>query len=171
MFYKTIKLSKYRLNKTDKYVNLLERSNLADLNDSFGSDKNEKPITHLLTVLNVNTLDSMIDFDRNQIPQEFIADLRLTDKNEYLPILHIDNLSIKDADFKALNETQSNFSLTFVHSPASIGKLRFFKQLEGSMDALKEFGFNDDQLKEITSLFTETNLYLIFLTFLSLLST
>lgn len=53
----------------------------------------------------------------------------------------------------------------FEHNPASIGKMRFYKQIEASMGSLKEYGFNDEQLKEITSLFTDTNLNLIFLTF------
>ena len=33
------------------------------------------------------------------------------------------------------------------------------------MSAMKEIGFNDKQLKEITSLFTDTDISLVFLTF------
>ena len=50
------------------------------------------------------------------------------------------------------------------HAPSSVGKLRFFRQLEASMNAMKELGFNDAQLNELTSMFTDTDLYLIFLT-------
>lgn len=89
----------------------------------------------------------------------------MTDKDEYFPIFRIDRLSIKDENYQPLNESQSEYNLTFKHSPSSIGKIRFFKQFEDSMVAMKEFGFNDAQLKELTSLFTDTNINLILLTF------
>lgn len=89
----------------------------------------------------------------------------MTEKNEYLPIFRIDRLSIKDEYYQPLNESQSEYNLTFKHSPSSIGKIRFFKQFEDSIEAMKEYGFNDAQLKELTSLFTDTNINLILLTF------
>lgn len=64
-----------------------------------------------------------------------------------------------------MNKSQTELILNFQHIPSSIGKIRFYKQLESSMSAMKEIGFNDKQLKEITSLFTDTDISLVFLTF------
>jgi hypothetical protein len=82
-----------------------------------------------------------------------------------LPIIHIDQLSIKDESYKIINESQTELNLYFEHVPASIGKIRFYRQLESSMGQMKEFGINDEQLDELTSIFTDTDLYLVFLTF------
>ena len=66
---------------------------------------------------------------------------------------------------KPLNKSQTEYSLTINHDQISIGKLRLFRQLESSIETMKELGFNENQLGELISLFTETNLYLLFLTF------
>lgn len=66
---------------------------------------------------------------------------------------------------KPLNDSQTDFVLNFNHQPTSLGKLRLIKQLEISIQTIKELGINDDQLKEVISLFTETNFYLLMLTF------
>lgn len=89
----------------------------------------------------------------------------MTEKNEYLPIFRIDRLSIRDENYQPLNEYQTEYNFTFKHNPSSIGKIRFLKQFEDSIQAMKEYGFNDAQLKELTSLFTDTNINLILLTF------
>ena len=65
-----------------------------------------------------------------------------------------------------LNVSQTQFTLRIDYAPSSVGKLRFFRQLEASLDAMRELGFNDAQLSELTGMFTDTNLYIIFLTFL-----
>ena len=57
------------------------------------------------------------------------------------------------------------YNLTVALSPISVGGLRFYKQIEASIESMKELGFSDSQLNEITSLFTDTNLYLVLLTF------
>jgi hypothetical protein len=82
-----------------------------------------------------------------------------------LPIIHIDQLSIKDESYKILNESQTEFEFDFEHAPSSIGKIRLYRQLESSMGQMKEFGINEEQLDEFKSIFTDTDLYLVFLTF------
>jgi hypothetical protein len=75
-YIKEIRLSKYKLNSTRKYINLLDnqvKNESENLNEK--SAKIEKPITHLLTRLNVFTLEKSINFLRNQIPEEIVRDL------------------------------------------------------------------------------------------------
>lgn len=75
VFYKSLQLTKYKVNDTDKYVNLLEKSKI--LGDTEPKKEEEKkPITHLLTTLNILTLNSEINFDRREVPQELIQDIK-----------------------------------------------------------------------------------------------
>lgn len=75
IFYKSIQLTKYKVNDTDKYVNLLEKSKI--LGDSEPkTQKDKKPVTHLLKILNILSLNSEIIFDRREVPQELIQDIR-----------------------------------------------------------------------------------------------
>jgi len=72
---------------------------------------------------------------------------------------------MKDDEYQVLNISQTKFTLTIEHAPSSVGRLRFFRQLEASLLSMKDLGFNDEQLGELTGLFTDTNLYVVFLTF------
>jgi hypothetical protein len=86
-------------------------------------------------------------------------------KIEQLRIFYVCSKKInKQNKIKPLNQSQSNYTLTIEYSPISIGWLRFFNQIEGSLAAMRELGISDAQLSEITSIFTDTNLYLLFLT-------
>jgi hypothetical protein len=184
---KALKLSKYKQNDTEKYVNLL--SSVAGSESAEVKNKNaphkDKPVTHLLRKLVVYVMHSNTRFISNEIPHEIYGDLRVNDKREYLPIVHIDNLIMKDDNydvsrsfylhlsaiiylkkkFQILEKDQSVYNLTVALSPISVGGLRFYKQIEASIDSMKELGFSDSQLNEITSLFTDTNVYLVLLTF------
>ena len=69
-----VSLSKYKLNSTNKFINLLDSSLQSE--KSAHQKKAEKPVTHLLTRFNLFTMSSNINFDRNQVPQEIYGDLR-----------------------------------------------------------------------------------------------
>lgn len=71
-------LSKYKQNRTNVYVNLLESKEEKLKKEATLSSTNEenKPITHLLININVYTMDSVIDFKRDEIPGEIYQDLR-----------------------------------------------------------------------------------------------
>ena len=71
---KEFKLSRYKLNKTSKYVNLLDGNKYTDL-ENVSNTENTKPITHLIRHVNIFTLDSQINFLRNDIPGELYYDL------------------------------------------------------------------------------------------------
>ncbi len=66
---KRLKLSKYRLNRTSKYVNLLE-SDSQQLEHT-----KSQPITHLLSKVNLLIMDSRANFPTDRIPEELFHDL------------------------------------------------------------------------------------------------
>ncbi len=71
---KNTRLSRYKLNKTSKYVNLLEKS--IDHNFKSENGVKEEIFTHLISYIRLYTLDSQINFFRNDIPSELFNDLR-----------------------------------------------------------------------------------------------
>jgi hypothetical protein len=75
LFFKEFSLSRYKQNRSDVFVNLLEAATKTN-NEANNQTKSEKIITHLLTNLNVYTMDSFMNFNRFEIPGEFYHDLR-----------------------------------------------------------------------------------------------
>ena len=78
---KDMMLTKYKLNETDKYVNLLDRKKMKSndkVDDQTKNEKNneQKILTHLLSRFTIYTMDSEIDFDRFQMPDELVHDIR-----------------------------------------------------------------------------------------------
>ena len=71
---KRFKLSKYKPNATSKYVNLLDASTSSSASPS-NTNVTKKPITHLLSEINILTLDSQINFPNDQIPEELFHDI------------------------------------------------------------------------------------------------
>jgi hypothetical protein len=82
---KTI-LSKYQLNATKKFVNLLESANNQIADDSNvkesteqvkieSSRKDEKPIVYLVNKLNLHGIDREFDIYKSQLPSEIMGDL------------------------------------------------------------------------------------------------
>lgn len=110
-------------------------------------------------------MDSYIDFDRHHIPDELIYDIQVVENNRYLPYVHVSELSMKDDEYKVLNTSESQYTLNIEHIPISVGKLRFFRQLEASLQSMRDLGFSEAQLTELTGIFSDTNFYIIFLTF------
>lgn len=162
---KKLELSKYKQNSSEKYVNLLESKKAKEGMKFSNKNEEKKILTHLLNKVSIYTMDSQIDFDRYQIPEELYPDISIVENTRYLPYIHICQLSMKEENYRVLNISQTRFTLTIDHSPSSIGKLRFFRQLESSLSQMKELGFSDTQLNELTGMFTDTDLYIIFLTF------
>ena len=71
---KELPLTRYKANSTGKYVNLLE-SQKSDNSHEKVKDKSKKPMTHMLSRVTIYTMDSQIDFDRYQVPDELIHDI------------------------------------------------------------------------------------------------
>ena len=70
---KEISLTKYKLNDTQKYINLLESKSKSKEQSSNIDEK--KILTHLIKKFTIFTMDSQIDFDRFHLPQELIYDI------------------------------------------------------------------------------------------------
>ena len=96
--YKSIEISKYKIQNSKKFVNLLD--NLNGDKDIEPIDK--RPVTHLLAQMSLSTMYNKIKFNIKQVPGEIINDVVLNDKNEYLPISFINRLAIRDEHYFVL---------------------------------------------------------------------
>lgn len=96
---KSLQLSKYKQNDTEKYVNLLSTVAENTETKSKQSPNKDKPVTHLLRKLVIYVMYSNTRFISNDVPHEIYGDLRVNDKREYLPIVHIDKLSMKEDNY------------------------------------------------------------------------
>lgn len=77
IFTKELMLTKYKLNQSDVYVNLLKTATSGEKrNGQTKATSNSKPITHLLTNINIYTMDSTLDFDKFHLPAEIISELK-----------------------------------------------------------------------------------------------
>lgn len=70
-------MTRYKMNSTGKFVNLLDSQKARNtVSDGKEKKKNNEPkITHMLSRVTIYTMDSQIDFDRYQIPDELYHDI------------------------------------------------------------------------------------------------
>jgi len=162
---KKLDLSKYKLNKTKAFVNLLNSHQAAESESAKSEQADNRPVPHLVTKLDLFSLNRELIFDRTAIPQEIFYDLALNQKGEYLPIVHVNQLTLKDSEYKILNHSQTELSLLITHTQVSIGTMRLTSQIHQSIASMKDMGFNDEQLDQLYSIFTDTDFYLLFLSF------
>ena len=79
--FKEIQLSKYKKNITSKFVNLIKSTYEMPNDDNNNNQTNQlnselKPITHLITNLNLYSYDCLINFNRFHVPVELYSDLK-----------------------------------------------------------------------------------------------
>ncbi|CAD6192237.1 unnamed protein product [Caenorhabditis auriculariae] len=83
---------------------------------------------------------------------------------KYLPLMFIDQLSMRTKDLVEI--TQQNMTLKVNYEPISVGKMIMLTTIGRSTQLLLSNGFKEKDVDEMRGLFTETNLYLILVTFI-----
>lgn len=145
----------------DESINLL--SEQKPKKPSLTSD--EIPVTHWKPILNFHVLNEKVDFERQAIPSEIYPFIRLAPNSQYLPVLYIDQLGVIYRYLKPVNKSSSEMKLKINYSPISLGKLRIWSSVHHSLKSMKNLGFSDKDLDDIRGIFTDTNLFLLALTF------
>lgn len=127
--------------------------------------KTKVPITHLKSKMVLNVLTDDVSFERMGIPGEIYHAMQFTKDGFYLPIIHFDTLSETDRHLKLINESTRTLELTIEYKPVSLGRLRLWMTIEQGISRMTEYGFTEKDINEIRSIFTDTNLYFLGLTF------
>lgn len=135
-------------------VNLMEAITAVD---------NSTVIAHWRPRLIAHILDPDLKFDSKNYPGEF---RRMMNRKSmtYNPVIYVDQLSHTRRHDTPLTASGA-VNLTVSFSPITIGKLRIWMQFEEAIRNLKDLGFGDDDVDEIKSIFTDTNMYFLVLTF------
>ncbi|KAL9975359.1 hypothetical protein ACROYT_G012514 [Oculina patagonica] len=146
----------------DESINLLSEQKSKE---KTSATSNEIPVTHWKPILNFHVLNEKVDFERQAIPGEIYPFIRLAPNDQYLPVLYIDQLGVIYRYLKRVNKSSSAMELKINYSPISLGKLRIWSSVHHSLKSMKDLGFSDKDLDEMRGIFTDTNLFLLAVTF------
>jgi len=125
-----------------------------------------KPITHLRSKLTLSLMTDQLSMSIRQVPGEIGQVMQLTkDRKKFLPILYVDELTMRLRDLVIVNNTDKESTLTVSYRPISLGKLRLFLQFTSALGSMAGMGFTDKDTDEVKGIFADTNLILLLVTF------
>merc|ERR1711976_1156979 len=87
------------------------------------------------------------------------------DRKKFLPLLYVDELSMRLRDLVRVNSTDKTADITLAYRPISMGKLRLFMQFNSALGSLHGLGFTEKDTDEVKGIFADTNLVLLLVTF------
>ncbi|VDP07197.1 unnamed protein product [Soboliphyme baturini] len=123
------------------------------------------PTSHMRTVLVFRGLESPVSFEWKKIPPEVVHLLVLDEGRNYLPVFYLDTLSFRSKDSVQISDEMREVNVSLKYMPCSIGKIRLLMNAQQSLEKMKELGFTDNDIEEVRGIFTDTNFYLLAVTF------
>ena len=125
-----------------------------------------RPVTHLRSKIVFSVMTDQVSMSPHQVPGELAHVISLTrDRKKYLPILFVDELTMRLRDLKMVNSTDTSSAVEFIYQPISFGKLRLFLQFTAALGSMHSMGFTDKDTDEVKGIFADTNLVLLLITF------
>lgn len=125
-----------------------------------------RPTTHLRSKMIISLMTDQVKMSLKQVPGELGHVMQLTkDRKQFLPILYIDELSMRLRDLVLVNATDKEADVTLLYQPISMGKLRLFMQFNSALGSMHGMGFTDKDTDEVKGIFADTNLILLLITF------
>jgi len=125
-----------------------------------------RPVTHLRSRMVFSVMTDQLKMDVRQVPGEIAQSMQLTkDRLKYLPILYVDELTMRSRDLVIVNSTDKNAKINLVYRPISFGKLRLFLQFTSALSSMQGMGFTEKDTDEVKGIFADTNLVLLLVTF------
>ncbi|EDV25935.1 uncharacterized protein TRIADDRAFT_24450 [Trichoplax adhaerens] len=124
-----------------------------------------RPKSHWKKTVSVRLMTEKFLFDMKQFPAEIFSLLRLTNGDQYLPFLHVTEMSqtLRQAEVIDVNTTVKVLHIDY--QPISVGALRFWVSMEESMKLIRKLGFSDNDIDKVKGIFSSGNLKLLLLTF------
>ena len=98
----------------------------------------------------VKSLLFKVTMEPRQVPGEIAHTMQLTkDRKTYLPILYIDELSMRQRELVKVNATDEVGEVKVVYRPISFGKLRLFLQFSSALTSMQGMGFTEKDTDEV----------------------
>lgn len=125
-----------------------------------------RPVTHIRSRMVLSVMTDQLKMDTRQVPGEIAQTMQLTkDRQHYLPILYVDELTMRSRDLVMVNSTDKTADFTLIYRPISFGKLRLFLQFTSALGSMQGMGFTEKDTDEVKGIFADTNLVLLLVTF------
>ncbi|XP_075156279.1 lipid scramblase CLPTM1L [Haematobia irritans] len=123
-----------------------------------------KPSTHINSQVHVSLLTDLISLSAQDVPPEMAQLIHVNRHQQILPILKTDFFNTRMKDLVEVDRNMTTFSLKFNFRPMGIGRLRLMLMIEHAMKMMYQMGFTKNDVEEIKSMFSDTNLYLLMVT-------
>uniref|UniRef100_A0A6Q2Z9M9 Lipid scramblase CLPTM1L n=1 Tax=Esox lucius TaxID=8010 RepID=A0A6Q2Z9M9_ESOLU len=126
-----------------------------------------RPVSHWRSRLTLNMMSEDFTFNRGTLPSDVWRYMRVFEEENrmiYLPLLHIDELSVRVKDMMEINGSLTQLPLTISYEGLSLRQFRFWIHMQDVTFSLKHFGFTEVNIDEIKGVLVDTNLYLLALT-------
>jgi len=168
--YSLTSLTQYAVPEAETF-NLLGDQKEEDSSSGGGGKEKKKvdrsnPVTHLRSRILLSTMTEQVTMEPRQVPGEIAHTMQLTkDRKTYLPILYIDELSMRQRELVKVNATDEVGEVKVVYRPISFGKLRLFLQFSSALTSMQGMGFTEKDTDEVKGIFADTNLVLLIITF------
>eukprot|EP00095_Tigriopus_kingsejongensis_P010369 snap_masked-scaffold933_size79438-processed-gene-0.6 protein:Tk10369 transcript:snap_masked-scaffold933_size79438-processed-gene-0.6-mRNA-1 annotation:"hypothetical protein DAPPUDRAFT_315834" len=131
-----------------------------------GPEPRPRPVTHLRSAITLSLMTDPVRLPRSDIPPELYYLMRLSaDQREYLPIVYVDELSLRLRDLRRVNATDEAATVDFRYRPIGFGQLRLFLQFTQALSSMHQMGFTFKDIDEVKGIFADTNMLLLLITF------
>lgn len=125
-----------------------------------------RPAAHWRSKIVVSIMADQVGMSPAQVPGELAPYIQLTkDRKQYLPILYVDELTMRMRDLRMVNATDTASDVEITYKPISFGKLRLFMQFSGALRSMHNLGFTEKDTDEVKGIFADTSLVLLLVTF------
>ncbi|XP_013108233.1 lipid scramblase CLPTM1L [Stomoxys calcitrans] len=123
-----------------------------------------KPHTHIMSEVHISLLTDLISLSAQDVPPEMAQLIHVNRHQQILPILKTDFFNTRMKDLVEVDRNMTTFNIKFHFRPMGIGRLRLMLMIEHAMKMMYQMGFTKNDVEEIKSMFSDTNLYLLLVT-------
>uniref|UniRef100_A0A6Q2YV29 Lipid scramblase CLPTM1L n=1 Tax=Esox lucius TaxID=8010 RepID=A0A6Q2YV29_ESOLU len=138
---------------------MVPKDTLSSHKQTVTSPRIGRPVSHWRSRLTLNMMSEDFTFNRGTLPSDVWRYMMI-----YLPLLHIDELSVRVKDMMEINGSLTQLPLTISYEGLSLRQFRFWIHMQDVTFSLKHFGFTEVNIDEIKGVLVDTNLYLLALT-------
>jgi len=162
--YVLTKLTQFHIPEAETF-NLLGDEKTEEEKPKVSVDRS-RPVTHLRSRVILSVMTDQVRMSVREVPGELGHVMQLTpDRKKFLPLLYVDELSMRMRDLVRVNKTDKTADITLAYRPISMGKLRLFMQFNSALGSMHGMGFTDKDTDEVKGIFADTNLILLLITF------
>lgn len=124
------------------------------------------PQTHWNPKVEVSIMSDPFPLKTNQVPGEVAHLLQINSKRQYVPIIHMTDVTTKEKDFVPVNKSVPEMPLKIVINPITIGRLRLMVTVNEALKSMHSFGLTTKDTDEVKGIFFDTNFYILLMTLL-----